>query len=296
MIRLVTRLHRKATSFIRNERSDQFKKLDVGLLEQATDTELQKLRDALRFVVTENTWNPEELGLLKKIDTIRNTYAHLDKKIVIRDFGAGDKKKRSAAVMEQGVETTVSIADAMRIGATPAKWGKLLFRILRDFKFQYCLELGTHLGISAAYQLAALKLNEEGKLVTIEGAEAFARLAEEHLKTFGYSQFQVLTGRFLDVLPKVLTTEQPFDFVFIDGHHDEAATQQYFELIYPFLATKALLIFDDIDWSAGMQRAWRTISHDKKIKASIDTGRWGICLIDKTTLAKPLHRYKIMIW
>jgi predicted O-methyltransferase YrrM len=296
MMRLVAKVLLSVRSLIRNEQPNHFKKFDTGLLDQADDAKLQKLRKAMKFVATESTWSVEELGLLKMIDAIRSACANLDEEVIIRDFGAGDSQKRTTAVMEQGVETRVTIGDTVRIGATPAKWGKLLFRIVRDFKFQYCLELGTHIGISAAYQLAALKLNGSGRLVTIEGAEAFAKLAKDNLATIGYPEFEVLTGRFIDVLPKIFTTEQSIDFAFIDGHHDETATQQYFELIYPFLSTNALLIFDDIDWSTGMQRAWRTISHDKKIKASIDTGRWGICFIDKTTISKQLHNYKIAIW
>ena len=64
----------------------------------------------------------------------------------------------------------------------------------------------------------------------------------------------VITGRFQDVLDDTLADLREVDYVFIDGHHDEKATLDYFNRIYPFLSKNAIVLFDDISWSEGMKR------------------------------------------
>jgi hypothetical protein len=46
------------------------------------------------------------------------------------------------------------------------------------------------------------------------------------------------------------------------------------------LADGALLVFDDISWSGGMKRAWKTIILDERVKISVDLRQIGICIID----------------
>jgi len=75
----------------------------------------------------------------------------------------------------------------------------------------------------------------QGKFTTIEGSEVLAKCADSNLKKLNYQDYIVHMGRFSDVLPKILSKDQPIDFAFIDGHHDKEATQGYFEFIYPFL-------------------------------------------------------------
>ena len=68
------------------------------------------------------------------------------------------------------------------------------------------------------------------------------------------------------------------DFVFIDGHHDENATLSYFRQILPFLSDNAILAFDDIHWSCGMERAWNKIRKDRNLKMALDFFNVGICI------------------
>jgi predicted O-methyltransferase YrrM len=91
-----------------------------------------------------------------------------------------------------------------------------------------------------------------------------------------------------NTLPDVLIKRQPVDYVFIDGHHDEHATLAYFEQILPFLAETALLIFDDIKWSEGMNAAWDRISRDPRVGATVDLGPVGLCLFERSMTG---HKY-----
>jgi len=147
------------------------------------------------------------------------------------------------------------------------------------------------LGISASFQAAALKLNAMGKIVTLEGADVLASLAERHFQTLGLDNANVVIGRFQDTLDEVLNAYKPVDYAFIDGHHDEKATLAYFEQIMPSLSQQTVLVFDDISWSEGMKRTWRTIMADERVKISIDLQQMGICVID----SRIEHRKNITI-
>jgi predicted O-methyltransferase YrrM len=140
--------------------------------------------------------------------------------------------------------------------------------------------MGTAVGISAAYQTAALRLNGHGALVTLEGATSLAEIARNNFQQLGLDTVEVVVGRFHDTLPVVLTNRRPVDYVFVDGHHDDQTTLAYFEHILPFLAETALLVFDDIAWSEGMKRAWATIARDKRVGVAVDLGAVGLCVID----------------
>ena len=88
-----------------------------------------------------------------------------------------------------------------------------------------CLEMGTAVGVSTAYQAAALRLNRHGSFVTIEGATSLADIARSNFQQLGLDTVEVVVGRFQDTLTEVLTSRQPVDYVFVDGHHDEQATR-----------------------------------------------------------------------
>jgi predicted O-methyltransferase YrrM len=143
--------------------------------------------------------------------------------------------------------------------------------------------MGTSVGISAAYQAAGLELNGWGRLMTLEGAPEIAALARRNLSELGLERIEVREGRFQDILGDAAREHGPLEFVFVDGHHDGEATVGYFGQLKPQLAPGATVIFDDIDWSPGMRRAWREISADDSVAVSADLGEIGIVSIDAGT-------------
>jgi predicted O-methyltransferase YrrM len=155
----------------------------------------------------------------------------------------------------------------------------VLFKLVRESRPRLCLELGTNMGISAAYQASALRLNGDGELLTIEGSASRAELARRHLAGLGLTNVRVTTGRFDDVLPVILDESGPVDFAFIDGHHDEAATRRYFDLIVSAATPSALVVLDDISWSDGMKRAWGALHSDSRVALSVDLRVIGLCLL-----------------
>jgi predicted O-methyltransferase YrrM len=110
-----------------------------------------------------------------------------------------------------------------------------------------------------------MQSNGIGHLWTIEGSPQVAAIADETLRTLNFaSRASVIRGPFHQkLLPTIV--ERRFDLVFVDGHHDGAATLRYFEQIKPRLQRGAIVIFDDIEWSDDMRRAWMIIAADPAV-------------------------------
>jgi hypothetical protein len=236
----------------------------------------EALRETLHDDVTldERKW-------IDRIELHREESNSSTTKISIVDYGAGNSSLNlTNEEMDRGRVVTRTIGEVSRSASKPYFWSLLLFKLIRKFRPSFCLELGTCLGISASYQAAALKLNGMGKIVTLEGAESLASLAEGYFQSLGLDNVSVVLGKFQDTLDEVLNAYKSVDYAFIDGHHDEKATVAYFEQIVPFSSDGALLVFDDISWSDGMKRAWKTITSDERAKISVDLRGLGVCIID----------------
>jgi predicted O-methyltransferase YrrM len=244
--------------------------------------------------VLHNRRSKEEGEWVGKIEALRNRLLESTEEISITDYGADSPDlDLTEQEMSRGRKVTRTIGEICRI-AKPYKWDLLLFKLVRAFRPSVCLELGTSLGLSAAYQAAACELNQHGRVVTLEGAESLVAFARENFAELGIGWVDVVPGRFQDSLQDVLDRNAPIDFVFIDGHHDEKATLTYFRQILPHLSNGAVLVFDDISWSAGMKRAWRTIQEDGHLNVTVDLLTIGIGIYSKSEVERG-KRFKVVI-
>lgn len=212
----------------------------------------------------------EAAGWAARIEALRTRLRADDAVVHFHDHGVPHRLAGEAA--PRPVARTVQ--DVCRASAPPHQ-GRLLYHLVRRLAPARCLELGTCLGLSTAYLAAALPPG--GSLTTIEGGAALAERAREHLAGLGLSNAEVVAGRFQDVLPGVLAQHGPFDFVFLDGHHDADATRGYVRQLRPHLAEGALLVLDDVAWSAGMRRAWRAVAAEAAL--SVDLLTLGLCVM-----------------
>jgi Predicted O-methyltransferase len=229
--------------------------------------------------VAQNAFSDTEKAWFEKIEKLRTSIDSDTSLIEITDYGAGNPNdNRSSQQMYEGSTSTARLCD-VNIASKSAFWAKILFSLIKEFKPQRALELGTCLGISASYQACAMLLNGLGNLITLEGSPSLAQRARKHVLALGIDNIEFIEGRFQDTLPLLLEQKKPFDYVFIDGHHDRTATIDYFNQIAPYLSQGAVLVFDDISWSEGMRKAWQTISHDNRIKSILELGQIGICIV-----------------
>lgn len=233
-----------------------------------------------------NKLTTEETIWVEKIETLRKELNLSTDEITMPDYGGG------AADQEECAETRI-VGQMCLTSSKPYLWTIFLLKLIRKFRPSVCLELGTCMGISASYQAAGLKMNSRGKMITLEGARSLAEIAQKNFQALGLDNIDLVVGRFQDTLDDVLKEHGPIDYAFIDGHHQEEATIAYFEQILPFLSERALLIFDDISWSEGMERAWSSIEANENIALSIDLRNMGICILEKGSTKKQSFRFRI---
>lgn len=189
----------------------------------------------------------------------------------VEDFGAGGEKQR---LYERRV------SDIAAKSAKPAKWGKLLYRLCRWFEVKNMLELGTSLGLSGAYQaLGAKEKNPDYRFTTIEGSKNIAELARINLKDLGLDEVNVLIGEFDQVLPDFLKQTPPLDWVYIDGNHRYEPTMRYFNAVLPHCHNHTVLVFDDINWSDEMIKAWEEIKANPAIHVTVDLFYIGLAFL-----------------
>lgn len=161
-------------------------------------------------------------------------------------------------------------------GSAPADQGRLLFQLTRAFKPRKALELGTNIGISAAYIALGLRYGGGGSLTTVEASGLRLEVARSNFAELGLDGIETVEGYFDDVLPGVLAKRPPVELAFVDGNHRREATLAYFDLLAGHMGSDGLIVFDDIRWSEGMAEAWEEISVSEAAAHVVDLGRTGL--------------------
>jgi predicted O-methyltransferase YrrM len=257
------------------------RRLALRRLRQVEPPRDESLRRILRVVelTLRGELTAEEREWVRRIERLRRRLRSSRKPVTLTDFGAGHGSGRPVRLHTVGERC---LSSKSPLGAL------LLFQLVRELRPSRCLELGTNLGISAAYQAAALLLNGGGELHTVEGGPTLAELSRCHLASLQLPA-EVHEGRFLDVLPGLLARTAPLDYVFIDGHHDGPSTIGYFAQIHPGLSPGAVVVFDDVAWSRGMAEAWTTIQADPRVRVAVSLGTMGVCIVGGEGEAIRLH-------
>ncbi|SVC62340.1 uncharacterized protein METZ01_LOCUS315194 [marine metagenome] len=267
-----------AKSFLRMPAKFQAKK-KLQQLRSFNVPAMDKIANAIDDVLNDNL-SSEEKVWVDQIEELRSVLSANLTEITVTDYGARSPKfNLTKEEMYEGVVKTTNVSSVCRANNNRF-WSLILFKIIRKFKPTTSIELGTSLGISAAYQAAGHKINDKGNITTKEGAASLASLSEKNLQKLGLDNTKVVCGSFQDNLEAVLNENKPIDYAFIDGHHDEKATIAYFESFVPSLSNKAIIVFDDISWTKGMRQAWDRIIENENIKFSVDLRKIGICLMD----------------
>lgn len=230
-----------------------------------TDRAFEVLRESVRLGMTE-----AEKEVLLPVVRVREELSRNDDEFEVEDFGAGSRHHKGAR----------TISAIYRTSAIPHWWGVFLFRLVRGLRPQRVLELGTNMGVSAAYIQTALDLNGSGgKLVTIEGDTGLAELAGRNLAKVSSSAVDIVAGRFQDVLVPTLQRFQPVDMIFIDGHHAYDAVLNYYKTISEYTAPENCIIFDDVyPWTLPVRRAWDKIVRSNTTGSVFDTAKFGILI------------------
>jgi predicted O-methyltransferase YrrM len=210
------------------------------------------------------------------IEELRLRLRRDDRLLEIEDMGAGSAWNGSGAGSLWVGPRTRSVAYIARRAAKPPRLGQLLFRVARHYQPGVILELGTSLGLSAAYLASGAP---DARVWTIEGSGAIAKTAADNLRGLGLTNVEVSTGNFDGLLDPLLDKIGPVELAFVDGNHRREPTLRYFESLMRHSARSAVLIFDDIHWSREMEQAWMQIREDPRVYLTIDLFFIGLVII-----------------
>lgn len=202
----------------------------------------------------------------QQVESLRRQLLKDQSVLTIEDFGAG------STIDKTNQRTIASIA---KNAAKSAKYGQLLYRMVKYYQPQTVVELGTSLGITTSY----LALAKPGaKLTTMEGAAAIAETARHNFKTLQLQDISIKEGNFDLTLQNAISELPVINFAFIDGNHRREPTERYFDQLLPAVNNDSILVFDDIHWSKEMEQAWETIKQHPSVRCTIDLFFIGIVL------------------
>jgi predicted O-methyltransferase YrrM len=202
-----------------------------------------------------------------------------DKRLIdLQDPGAGSLVSRSQQ------RTVGSIA---KHSLSSPSFCSFLYQLVEFQQPKHTLEIGTSLGISAAYMDKA----SSGQLTTIEGSPAIAAIAKDTFDHLGCQNIRLIKGKAQDMLVHFIQTTPKLDLAFIDAHHSEEATLLFFETLCRSLHQQSIVVIGDIHWSAGMERAWRQLTQHDAVTLSVDIFHAGILFFNPD-----LRKEKEVLW
>ncbi len=154
----------------------------------------------------------------------------------------------------------------------------ILYRLSNYLRPNTILEFGTAVGVSAVYIKKSIP---NSRMVTMEGCTALADRAKRTFKDLHVHNVEISIGNFDVILPDVLKSFDKLDMIFFDGNHREKPTLKYFDKCISLAHEDSVFIFDDIHWSTGMEKAWKTIQNDNRVTLTIDLYWFGLIFFKK---------------
>lgn len=200
-------------------------------------------------------------GVSQQLYSYRNALLDCQETIEVMDYSADPTSKNSGKRKIKDI--------AKNAGAT-YKHVLLLQRLMDYLQPQEVLELGSSLGIA----IAALAINNQAQVISIEGCLTTAALAQKRLDSAGIENVLLCVGDFKEQIKKY--NHKKFDFVYFDGKHANKATLAYLEDLRSTTVASTVWMFDDIHWSLEMTATWEAVKALPEISATIDCFDFGM--------------------
>ena len=121
--------------------------------------------------------------------------------------------------------------------------GMLLQMLIQMNQCKRVLELGTFAAYSTMWLARALP--QDGYILTIEGRDTHAALAQENINNAQLSQIiELKCGRATDVIRDLPSDTEAFDFIFIDA--DKQSYPEYLELSLNVSHSGTIIVLDNV--------------------------------------------------
>lgn len=205
------------------------------------------------------------------IRILRNELRRSQQLIQITDYGAGSNVNASR-------ERT--LGDIARHSTKPARFGRLLFRLIRHSGAKTVVDLGTSLGLTTAY-LAEAARAQGGQVLTFEGCPQTAGVTRQNFGRLTLTNVTLVTGNLDETLAPSVAPLNRIDLAFFDANHRYEPTIRYFTTCLAKAHNDSVFVFDDIHWSAEMERAWAEIRAHPAVSVTVDLFWVGLVFFRK---------------
>ena len=144
-------------------------------------------------------------------------------------------------------------ADPEAAGHSDKGVQNLLFSLAVSLRPRRVLEIGTHIGTGAVIIGHALKQNGYGRLITLEPAAHYQRIAAKYLGSARLADWVTIVPHFSyeDACKALLRREGPFELIFIDGAHDYDAATHDIRLCADLLCPNGIMVLHDVGGLSG---------------------------------------------
>lgn len=149
--------------------------------------------------------------------------------------------------------------------------GVFLYKCAKYVNGDKILELGTSLGISAAYLAISNK-----KITTIEGSPEISNLALSFFQRYNFSNISLVQSRFETAIENFIKENEKFDLIFLDGDHSPLKLRYYLLSLPQILNEEGILVVDDIRYSSALHKMWREVSQNIPLLLIIEFFNVGI--------------------
>jgi predicted O-methyltransferase YrrM len=144
-----------------------------------------------------------------------------------------------------------------------------LAHLARQARPRLIVEIGTAFGVSGMYWASALEEIGAGELVTFEPNSTWRQIAELNIAAIS-PRARLIDGTFEDRVEAAGIAAGSIDILSIDAIHTPEAVASQLRIAAPFLGEKAVILVDDIRFSAEMYEYWRAISAAPSVEGSLE--------------------------
>ena len=210
----------------------------------------------------------------QQIEEVRREMLESEQVVEFVDYGSG-----GTSIQKSETGCQKKICDIAKGSLAKKKYAQMLARLVNWLgceKGLTIVELGTSLGVTTAYMAA---MDSRNRVITYEGCEAVAQIANENWKSLGLKNITCHVGEInVEKLAKELTE---VDVAFIDANHTYAGTRAYFNILATKVHAKSVLVVDDIHYNEEMAKAWEEICADERVTSTMDLYQMGFVFFDK---------------
>lgn len=173
--------------------------------------------------------------------------------------------------------TEMDAAEVCRLVSSVPAANNLLNMVAKLSGARRVIEMGSAFGVGTVAMASALATDDSSTIDGIEFEDWRAAIANTGAQRVLDGRGRVHAGRIEDVVPRLAAERGPFDMGFIDAMHTYDATLGYHQLFAAHCAPRAVAIYDDCNWSEGMQQFCKELIADPRIVASaLINQRWAV--------------------